>query len=646
MGINKKQQSSLILTAKTVAILLLLLLLNVSFLRAVSKTRAFFSDQEAAHGNIYQAAVVDYSLNVGHNFQPALLPGQAATAEVQLANQSSVLSQYSLTAGEFSGDNGFCQILKLTAKKGGEVVYNGDLASFAYEEILATSTLAEDWQFIVSLPNADYQWWQKECRFKLNLTANQEPRPASQPGFSDQEKANLTVTSGAWGVALNEIMANPVGNDKAQAPGGEWVELYNNNLFSVDLSGWVLYDDNDGHELYITAANSFDSLGQATTTIGVHGWLVVYRNGDGDFSLNNDGDTVRLYNGEIGDGGELIDSYTYTVAKAEGYTYARIPDGVGAWVDPLPTPGQPNKLSGEDEILADLADKEQPTDEPADDMSGSDISGGDNNNAASTTDETSIASSSEPTTATSSDDDYGNDNNNNNDNDSSSVNDSSASGEAGDENVGNGDNAASSSPAASDNSMDNNSGDDNSSNDGESAIGESGSQPTASSSAAASSTEMGSASTSSQDNQGDENENVGDNSANISAENETGEQTGSSGSALANNDEPDTNDSGLAEDENDNSAATEENNSQDEAESGAGLAGEDNNQANGAPASADSGQTIEPETGALEAGSQSSDNNSDSHNQNSAGNNQGNNNQAEDGQNSASQPESGAGNTS
>ncbi len=149
-------------------------------------------------------------------------------------------------------------------------------------------------------------------------------------------------------IVLNEFIPNPVGIDTALKPGGEWVELYNNGSITVDVNGWVLYDAVDTHDLVVSISNSDNNdnpTDAGETTVPAHGFLVVYRNGDANFSLNNDGDTLRLYNNAISSGGVLIDSYTYTTTKAEGSSYARIPDGTGTWVDPYPTPGKPNVLT-------------------------------------------------------------------------------------------------------------------------------------------------------------------------------------------------------------------------------------------------------------------------------------------------------------
>lgn len=54
-----------------------------------------------------------------------------------------------------------------------------------------------------------------------------------------------------WDIRINEFMPDPAGADDAPMPNGEWVELYNVGEEAVNVSGWVLYDSYDNHELYI-----------------------------------------------------------------------------------------------------------------------------------------------------------------------------------------------------------------------------------------------------------------------------------------------------------------------------------------------------------------------------------------------------------
>lgn len=145
----------------------------------------------------------------------------------------------------------------------------------------------------------------------------------------------LTITAtSAQSIIINEFMANPIGLDNALMPDGEWVELYNPNNISVNVSGWELRDNNDKNELYIQTKNT----NTGNTIISAKGFLVVYRNRDSDFSLNSKNDSVRLFD----DLGNLIDAYNYS-SSSEGVSIGRYPDGADHWIEfDNPTLGSEN----------------------------------------------------------------------------------------------------------------------------------------------------------------------------------------------------------------------------------------------------------------------------------------------------------------
>ena len=180
----------------------------------------------------------------------------------------------------------------------------------------------------------------------------------------DTSNANFSIDSP---IVMNEFLPNPTGFDNAAMPGGEWVELRNNGSVPVDVNGWVLYDYNDTNELTVSTGNSDndgDPADAGETVVPGGGFLVVYRNADGDFELNNTGgDSVRLYNAAITSAGVLIDSYTYTLDPVpNNKSFARIPDGTGPWIDPDPTPGRPNVLT---ETMVGLPDEPEEGSEAA-----------------------------------------------------------------------------------------------------------------------------------------------------------------------------------------------------------------------------------------------------------------------------------------
>ncbi|MEK7542590.1 MAG: lamin tail domain-containing protein [Patescibacteria group bacterium] len=170
-------------------------------------------------------------------------------------------------------------------------------------------------------------------------------------------------------VVLNEILPNLKGADGQDGLLGEWVELYNNGDFEVDVAGWYIEDASvSGNRQTISLNNTHTG----DTIIGAAGsgqeWLVVFMAGA---IFNNTGDTASLFNAD----GVLKDSHAFGIsvndtdsdaqqspreenvdtdtenAGQEGKAIARIPDGTGEWVDPIPTPGGPNRM--EEELASD-----------------------------------------------------------------------------------------------------------------------------------------------------------------------------------------------------------------------------------------------------------------------------------------------------
>ncbi len=134
-------------------------------------------------------------------------------------------------------------------------------------------------------------------------------------------------------IAVNEV-------ESSGGTPGDWIELYNAGTHPVDVGGWVLKDNDDTHHFTLAPA----------TVLAPASFLVVEEASLG-FGLGS-ADAARLFDLQ----GALVDGYTWT-AHATG-TYARCPDGTGAFMDtttsskgaanvctppppPSCTPGQP-----------------------------------------------------------------------------------------------------------------------------------------------------------------------------------------------------------------------------------------------------------------------------------------------------------------
>lgn len=124
--------------------------------------------------------------------------------------------------------------------------------------------------------------------------------------------ANLIIT---------EVFPNPKGSDKALAPNGEWVELFNLGNEPITVSNCSLLDGEKVNGL------------QLQGTIPPKSYKIFYRNLNNNFNLNNEKDKVRLVCNS-----KLIDKIEYS-DSIEGLTKALFNN---KWVNQIPTPGKEN----------------------------------------------------------------------------------------------------------------------------------------------------------------------------------------------------------------------------------------------------------------------------------------------------------------
>ena len=132
-------------------------------------------------------------------------------------------------------------------------------------------------------------------------------------------------------ISINEFLPDPIGDDDASLPDGEWIELYNSAGYDIDLSDLFFLDD-FGHKILIDEIHV-----KNFTTARADDFLTVYMNGFSGF-LNNDNDKIKLYYLN-----ELIDEVSYDFSR-EGISWARLN---GTWSLSTPTPDYKNENTTE-----------------------------------------------------------------------------------------------------------------------------------------------------------------------------------------------------------------------------------------------------------------------------------------------------------
>ncbi len=128
----------------------------------------------------------------------------------------------------------------------------------------------------------------------------------------------------ASGIIINEILPSPEGQDEKE----EWIEIFNQNDFSTDLSFWQITDAIGQTKTYTFPVN---------TTIKAKGFLVFSRPTT-KITLNNSQDGLSL----IQPNENIIDSVNYEKAL-QGQSYSRM-ENSWAWSTVL-TPGGDNMVS-------------------------------------------------------------------------------------------------------------------------------------------------------------------------------------------------------------------------------------------------------------------------------------------------------------
>ncbi len=157
---------------------------------------------------------------------------------------------------------------------------------------------------ITALPNPGYRftgWSGVSAADTSSITITPSDDISVTANFEEDSSATNTII-------INEINYNSSVNVDPE----DWVELYNPNNFSVDVSNWVFKDADD--------INAFEL--PSNTTIGPNSFLVLCSDkisfhdifpqvdnytGNLGFNLSNAGELIRLYNSE----GSVVDSLTY-----------------------------------------------------------------------------------------------------------------------------------------------------------------------------------------------------------------------------------------------------------------------------------------------------------------------------------------------
>src|SRR3989344_970785 len=376
----------------------------------IGYTFSYLSDTETSSGNSFLAGLLDFLVNLGNDGTLNVTMTATSTATIVplvTPEAGSLPTLYKVTAEQTGGSSVFCNALNASATTS-PFIYNGPLLSL----LTVATTTSGTWNLGVTLATTTGLTHGDICTIDL-VYRGWHPDAPEYTGFTDEERVHIIftyqATASVFDIVLNEFLPNPdtsagglnFGDDNDSKPLGEWIELYNKGDVAQDIAGWFMTDASGG------VGNTHAVIGPSNTNTGstiiaAGGWLVVYMNKQ---TLNNSSaEEIHLYTA-TSTGGVEVDSYAYNNPSdfcendptpggsnatsspsgtpgpppnsdcsqnqvAPNKSYARIPDGIGAWVDPIPTPGAPNILDPEEIVT----EQETATTTP-DEISGGDLGG-------------------------------------------------------------------------------------------------------------------------------------------------------------------------------------------------------------------------------------------------------------------------------
>ncbi|MCK4416309.1 MAG: lamin tail domain-containing protein, partial [Thermoplasmatales archaeon] len=160
--------------------------------------------------------------------------------------------------------------------------------------------------------------------------------------------SSMTIAYDMETIRINEIMYNPAGADT----GHEWIEIYNNADYAINITGWRLYEQGVNHTLSLkNGSMEIPADGFAVIADNYLTFLIDYPSYSGtlidsSFKLSNTGEYLAIKNDVF----EIIDEVTYAPqsgADGTGMTIEYKTDDI--WDVSLiygGTPGAPNSVWG------------------------------------------------------------------------------------------------------------------------------------------------------------------------------------------------------------------------------------------------------------------------------------------------------------
>jgi hypothetical protein len=173
------------------------------------------------------------------------------------------------------------------------------------------------------------------------------PTPTPSPTASPSPSPSPSVSPVFAPIKITEIFYNPEGSDDFK----EWIEVQNTGNTPANIEEWRVYEQDTMHRLAVISGSATIHPGEyaiiAETAEKFRTEQYPSYIGtlfDSSFSLNNSGEYISLYNGDM-----LIDNIVYNAAWGGNGNGNSIQKNGDTWCEGPPTPGAENVCASEPE---------------------------------------------------------------------------------------------------------------------------------------------------------------------------------------------------------------------------------------------------------------------------------------------------------
>lgn len=175
------------------------------FLIMLRFTGADIFAERIVRENKFRAITLDFTTGASYNnfaiadlFRTTgIVPGGYDLGAVRVRGITPFYSRYNLKVVKISGDDNFCNALKLEIiNRNFSKKYDGDLLDLSLNSNLSEDSL-QDWIFVVSFDDDDPLLVNKICDFNLELRTYREDSDETGGLFAERKIRNI-ISSGSW----------------------------------------------------------------------------------------------------------------------------------------------------------------------------------------------------------------------------------------------------------------------------------------------------------------------------------------------------------------------------------------------------------------------------------------------------------------